>query len=267
VYAILTNLVKNAIKYSKEGAIEIGYILKTDSEVDERLVLSEVEVSRIPQLEFYVKDSGIGIPKDRQHAIFDRFVQADIEDEMARQGAGLGLAITKSYVEMLGGKIRVESEEDKGSCFYFTLPYNAESEEKRFIHNDKFSLDEKLHISNLKILIAEDDETSNILISINVKDISKEILIAATGKEAVEICRNNPDIDLILMDIQMPDLNGFKATRLIREFNKKVVIIAQTAYALSGDREKAIEAGCNDYITKPIKKKLLLEMIDMYFNK
>jgi len=110
VYAILTNLVKNAIKYTEKGSIEFGYNLKTDRE--------DVK------LEFYVKDTGIGIPKDRREAIFERFIQADIADEMARQGAGLGLSISKAYVEMLGGKIWVESEEGAGSTFYFTLPYH-----------------------------------------------------------------------------------------------------------------------------------------------
>jgi signal transduction histidine kinase len=112
VYAILANLVKNAIKYTVEGSIEMGYNLKSDT--------------RPGELEFYVKDTGIGIPKERHEAIFDRFIQADITNKMAHQGAGLGLAITKAYVEMLGGKIRVESEEGKGSTFYFTLPYNTE---------------------------------------------------------------------------------------------------------------------------------------------
>jgi len=253
VFAILTNLVKNAIKYSEEGVIELGYIKNGET------------------LEFYVKDTGIGIPKDRQSAIFERFIQADITDKMARQGAGLGLSITKAYVEMLGGKIWVESQEGVGSTFYFTLPYNGEPEEKNVAGNGVTSQEEKIQInpevSGLKILIAEDDETSEKLISINVKEFSKEIIEARTGNEAVEICRNNPAIDLILMDIQMPVMSGYEATRQIRQFNKDVVIIAQTAFGLSGDREKAIEAGCNDYISKPIKKDELLVLIQKYFNK
>jgi len=245
VYSILTNLVKNAIKFSDEGAIEFGYIKRGET------------------LEFYVKDTGIGIPKDRQDVIFERFIQADISDKMARQGAGLGLSISKAYVEMLGGKIWVESEEDIGSTFYFTLPYNAEPEEKKVVPAQK----EKDQIKDLKILIAEDDETSEMLISMTVKEFSKEVIKARTGNEAIEICRTNPDLDLILMDIQMPDLNGYEATRQIRQFNKDVVIIAQTAFGLSVDREKAIEAGCNDYMSKPINKDEILSLIQKYFKK
>jgi len=249
VYSILTNLVKNAIKYSKEGAIKFGYIKKGEF------------------LEFYVKDTGIGIPKARQSAIFERFIQADITNQMARQGAGLGLSISKAYVEMLGGKIWVESEEGNGSTFYFTLPYNAEPKEKNVVGNIVPAEEDKIQIKNLKILIAEDDEISEMLITIDVEKFSKEILKARNGFEAVEVCRNNPDTDLILMDIQMPVMNGHEATRQIRQFNKDVVIIAQTAFGLSGDREKAIEAGCNDFISKPINKDELLALIQKYFFK
>jgi PAS domain S-box-containing protein len=257
LFAILTNLVKNAIKYTNEGSIIFGYDI--------------VETLHATSLRFYVKDTGIGIQKDRQKFIFERFVQADIADKMARQGAGLGLSITKAYVEMLGGKIWVESEEGKGSTFYFTLPYNTDPNEKIVIENtvsdDGAEQKNNPGVSGLKILIAEDDKVSEILFDITVKMLSKEILKARTGIEAVEICRNNPDIDLILMDIQMPDLDGYEATRQIRQFNKHIIIIAQTAYAFSGDREKAIEAGCNDYISKPINQILLKELIKKYCNK
>lgn len=120
-------------------------------------------------------------------------------------------------------------------------------------------------MNKLKILIAEDDESSNQLISIFVKNCWKEILYVKTGTEAVEACRNNPDIDLVLMDIQMPEMDGYEATRQIRKLNENVIIIAQTAYALNGDREKSIEAGCNDYISKPIRKDRLLALIEKYF--
>ena len=121
-------------------------------------------------------------------------------------------------------------------------------------------------VADFNILVAEDDETSANFIAIIIKKRSKETLIATSGIEAIEICRKNPDIDLILMDVQMPEMNGYEATRKIKQFNKKVIIIAQTAYALSGDKEKAIEAGCNDYISKPIKKPELLALIQKHFN-
>jgi signal transduction histidine kinase/CheY-like chemotaxis protein len=252
-YSILSNLVKNAIKYTDKGSVEFGYDKK-----------SEI-------IEFFVKDTGIGISKDRQEAIFERFIQADIVDVKARQGAGLGLSIAKAYVELLGGKIWVESEKGKGSTFYFTLPYNAKAEEKIVVHNSVPLVKADNHfvpeVSKLKILIVEDDETSEMLITTDVEKFSKEIIKARDGFTSVEVCRNNPDIDLILMDIQMPVMNGYEATRQIRQFNKEVVIIAQTSFGLLGDKEKAIEAGCNDYIAKPIKKDELLSLIQKYFKK
>ncbi|RPI64406.1 MAG: response regulator [Ignavibacteriales bacterium] len=248
VYAILTNLVKNAIKYSNTGIIEIGYN-KRDGD-----------------LEFYVKDTGIGIPNNRHGAIFERFIQADIPGEWAQQGAGLGLSITKAYVEMLGGKIRVASQVGVGSTFYFTLPYNAVPINELVVQQIVPSENNDL-IRKLKILIAEDDKVSEMLIDRTLKTFGKEIIKARTGVEAIEACKKNPDIDLVMMDIRMPDMGGYDATRQIRKFNKEVVIIAQTAHGLYGDREKAIEAGCNDYIAKPINKAELLLLIQKYFGK
>ena len=247
VYAILINLVKNAIKFTSVGSIEFGYEKKGE------------------YLEFFIKDTGIGIPKDKQEVIFDRFVQAHSGDKRAFQGAGLGLAISKSYVEMLGGKIWEESEEGKGSVFHFTIPYNLVTKETNVIENVVSTDNEENKIKKLKILIVEDDEKSEILIEIIVRKFGKEILKARTGVEAVKACSNNPDIDLILMDIEMPEMDGYEATRQIRQFNKNVLIIAQTAFALIGDREKAIAAGCDDYITKPLKQTALMALLKKYF--
>jgi len=252
LFAILTNLVKNAIKYSDQGVISLGYDC--------------MGAGNTSYLQFYVKDTGIGIPKDRQKAIFERFIQADISDKMARQGAGLGLSITKAYVETLGGKIWVESEDGAGSVFYFTLPCNTKIRQKNVDQREVSSEKGDVRLPDLKVLLAEDDETSEILISLTIRDFSREILKADTGKKTVEICRNNPDIDLILMDIQMPDMDGFEASRQIREFNRDVVIIAQTAYGLRHDRGKAIESGCNDYVAKPVSKEKLLTLIQKYFS-
>ncbi len=241
--AILINLVKNAIKYTHKGTIEFGYGLKGE------------------YLEFYVRDTGIGIPEKRLQAVFDRFVQADIYDKNVYEGSGLGLSISKAYVEMLGGKIWVESEEGKGTTFYFTLPYETVN-----IVTSASEITEPVNkteqkIKKLKILIAEDDRYSDQHLTIIIRKFAKEILHARTGKETIEICHDNPDIDLILMDIKMPVFDGYQATRKIREFNKDVIIIAQTAYALEGDREQSLEAGCDDYIAKPIRKEKLMKII------
>lgn len=249
LYAVLTNLVKNALKYCDKGSIEFGYLMKGKN------------------LEFYVSDTGIGIPEERLHAIFDRFVQADIADKRAFQGAGLGLSISRAYIDMLGGKIWVESKEGEGSTFYFTIPWVTPATRMRDIGLNPGTKDEPIHPDNLKILLAEDDESSELLISIALKSYSKNIIKVCNGAEAVETCRKNPDLDLILMDVKMPVLDGYEATREIRKFNNQVIIIAQTAYGLAGDREKAIEAGCNNYISKPLEISALLNLIKNYFEK
>jgi len=253
LYSILNNLIKNAIKFTDHGSIKVGCSLK------EKL------------LEFYVCDTGIGIPADRKEAIFDRFVQADIADKRAFQGSGLGLSISKANVEILGGTIWVESEEHKGSTFYFTLPYdqeNTEEQQDRIVTSLHQNVSRKSNnVNGLKILIAEDDEVSDMLISIMTEQFGREILKADNGKSAVEICQNNSDINLILMDLKMPVMDGMEATRQIRQFNKDVIIIAQTAYGLTGDREKAIEAGCNEHISKPIRSEELKELLMKYFHK
>jgi signal transduction histidine kinase/CheY-like chemotaxis protein len=249
IFAILINLVKNAIKFTSEGFIEFGYRKK------EML------------LEFFVKDTGTGIRQEHKELIFERFRQGS--ESLARnyEGAGLGLSISKAYVEMLGGKIRVDSEPGKGSVFYFTIPYNPDKMPETVIEN-KVNSDFKEHqIKRLKILIAEDDEASGLLITNIVKAYCKTELKVKTGIEAVEACQANPDIDLILMDIKMPEMDGYEATRQIRQFNKDVIIIAQTAFALTGDKERALQAGCNDYISKPIDGNLLMEIIQKHFKK
>ncbi len=243
LYAILTNLVKNAIKFTEKGHIHFGYKKKGN------------------YLEFYIRDTGIGIPADRQEAIFERFVQADLSDRMAHQGAGLGLAITKSYVEMLGGKIQVESIEGKGSTFYFTLPYNFDNIMP--IEIVKTAVQDKTNPKgNYIILIAEDDTVSETLIAYAIESYAKELIRVQNGTDAVKVCRSRKDIDLILMDIKMPQMDGYEATKRIREFNDKVIIVAVTAYGLRGDREKALESGCNYYIAKPLQIEELLSILD-----
>jgi len=247
IYAILINLVKNAIKYTDGGKIEMGYVLKTSGHGH-----PGTNHNGSDMLEFFVKDTGIGIPEDRQTAIFDRFVQADIADKRAFEGAGLGLSISKAYIEMLGGTIWVESIEGTGSVFYFSIPYHPLHIAKTSTVISAKPNEAHTQLKKLKVLLVEDDETSQMLIRIVIDVFSREVLNATSGSEAVQICRDNPDIDLVIMDIKLPDMNGYDATRQIRGFNQDVIIIAQTSYSMTGDREKALQAGCNDYIAKPI---------------
>ncbi len=272
VYGILTNLVKNAIKYTERGSIEFGYKLVAEN-IHETVVETSHALSlpQDPFLQFYVKDTGIGIAADRHGAIFERFIQEDIHDVNARQGAGLGLAIAKAYVEMLGGEIWMKSEKGEGSTFYFTLPYNRVSQ----IPNKTTTLNHLPHqVDNdrsntptINILIAEDDETSATYLATLVAGFKRNIIHVKSGREAIDTCRNVPGIDLVLMDIKMADMDGYEATRLIRQFDSEVIIIAQTAYALAGDREKAIESGCNDYIEKPINRLQLIGLVNKYLSK
>ena len=249
---ILTNLIKNAIKYTKNGSVSFGCSLNTKGD--------------IKTIDFYVKDTGIGIPADRMDAIFNRFEQADIEDSQVYEGSGLGLAITKSYVEMLGGKISVYSKEGKGSKFIFSLPYRqnefTNTLETAYSNNKKFSL-----LSNLSILIAEDDDISKLFFKTILKNKIKTLTFANNGKETINKLKEAPDTDIILMDIKMPEMNGYIATREIRKFNKKVIIIAQTAFGLQGERKKALAAGCDEYISKPIDRDLLFEKIRLCIDK
>ncbi len=258
VYAILTNLVKNAIKYTEKGSIDVGVKLKP-------IVHDSGSNDKAFELVFFVKDTGIGIPVDRQEAIFDRFIQADIGDNRTYQGAGLGLAISKAYVEMLGGRIWVESELGQGSIFYFTIPYLVKKDDKVVAPQTEPTFSNLDETRKLKILIAEDDETSDKLLSMTLRKISYELLHTKTGVECVETFRNTDGIDLIMMDMQMPIMNGYVATRLIRQLSKEVIIIAQTAFGLAGDREKALQAGCNDYISKPIEQAVLIKIVRQYF--
>lgn len=246
IYAVLTNLVKNAIKFTKTGSIEFGCDMKGKF------------------LEFYVKDTGPGIPAEQKEIIFERFRQGSEMLSHSSEGSGLGLAISKAYVEMLGGKIWVESIIGQGSTFRFNIPYLRRAKMDEPLPT--FTEEAIRPTKELKILVVEDDETSQELFNVMIRPFADDYFQAINGIEAVKVCRHNPDINLVLMDINMPGMDGYEATRKIRKFNKEVVIIAQTAYALPEDREKAIEAGCNNYISKPIDRVTLIDLINQYLS-
>lgn len=243
---IVSNLLKNALKFTLRGEIRFGY--KYDNN----------------EINFFVSDTGPGVPEHKQHVIFDRFIQG--EDAISRpyEGAGLGLAIAKAYVEMLGGRISLISEVNVGSTFMFHLPKSLfltpeAQTEMNFQGENKTNI-----LNNKSILIVEDDPTSFLLLNEMVKDSSLKVYHAQAGSDAVTYCKSyNPD--LILMDIKLPDMDGYQATQKIREFNNDVKIIAQTAFALAGDKEKAIKAGCNAHISKPIRQDFLFAKIHELF--
>ena len=241
---VMDNLLSNAFKYSE---------VNTNVYVNIEILDNEIQVK--------VKDEGKGIPEKEIGHLFQPFKTTSVKSTAGESSTGLGLVSVKKIIETHGGKIWVESEVGNGSSFYFTLPYDAEKD-KVNTEGDGLNLD---NIPKLKLLVVEDEEMSDEFLSIISFDISSEILHASSGTEAVKICRDNQDIDLILMDIRMPDMDGYTATREIRKFNKEVKIIAQSAYVFAEGKEKALEAGCDDFLPKPIEKKELLKKVNKFF--
>jgi PAS domain S-box-containing protein len=243
---ILSNLIGNSLKFTEHGYIKFGYVVEKNS------------------VRFYVSDSGIGISADQHLKIFDRFYQVENKASRQYEGTGLGLAICKSYVELLGGKIWLTSEIDKGSVFYFTIPFNlsdllSQPEENLIVENTKY-----IGSCNKTIIVAEDNEMNYYLIRAMLSGLGLNILHAWDGSEVVDICKKNTEIDLILMDMKMPVMDGFEATRNIKEIRPDLPIIAQTAYALTGDPDKMIAAGCDAYLAKPINKDKLISLVNSY---
>jgi len=242
---VILKILNNAFKFTDNGQIGFGYKLKSGN------------------LEFYISDTGIGIAPEHHKRIFERFYQ--VETSLARQfeGTGLGLSIAKAYVEMLGGKIWLNSVLGRGTAFYFTIPY---------IQSGVINIADtpiplmKTGISNSKntILVAEDEETNYFLITQFLSLMNLNILHARNGKEAVDICQSRSDICLILMDIKMPVMDGYTATREIKRQFPEIPVIALTAYTYESDREKALGCGCSDYLSKPVKKDILIETISKY---
>jgi signal transduction histidine kinase/ActR/RegA family two-component response regulator len=240
---ILMNLINNAIKFTEHGEVSFGYTTKNSSEIS-----------------VFVKDTGIGIAPEKHHVIFERFRQVDSKNTKIQSGSGLGLSITKAYTEIMGGNISVESEEGKGAEFVVTfplVPVNNSPSNKVFEKKE-----EPIAVSNGNriILVAEDEDVNWYLIEQVLSRYNYKLFRAENGLEAVEFCKNNKDIDLVLMDIKMPVMNGFDALEEIRKINPKLPVIAQTAYALSGDVER-IKSVFDDYITKPINRQILIEKI------
>ena len=240
VRQVLYNLLKNAIKFTDNGHIKFGYSLADN------------------ELEFYVEDTGIGIDADLHNKIFELFHKVGHDNKRIYEGVGLGLAICKGNIELLHGRIWVDSKPFTGSKFYFTIPYEP-VDEREPIKMNNTDIIEKLN--DLTVLVAEDDEINYIYIREIFRGTGAVILHAVNGKEAVEMVQNNDKIGIVLIDIKMPVMNGYDAIKKIREIRPHLPIIAQTAFALSDEMLKAVNAGSNDYISKPFKKEQLLDMV------
>ena len=246
---ILVNLLKNALKFTLQGYIEYGF----HAEI----------VNGHQVILFYVKDSGIGIREEDKEIIFDNFRQVDDTNTRLFGGTGIGLSVARKYSEMLGGKIWVESTYGVGSTFYFTIPHPVPSIVPK---TPRIAIDPSMppKFTGKTILIAEDEISNYELLIIYLEDLDVNTLWAKDGEEAVSICGSNSNIDLVLMDIKMPKMNGLDATTIIKKTRPNLPIIAQTAFVLHGDDEKAFEAGCNDYIGKPIKRRDLYTLLAKY---
>ena len=242
--SIVSNLMKNAIKFTQAGSVELGCYKEND-----RLV-------------FYVSDTGIGIPAEKTDRIFERFVQADSSNSRQHEGSGLGLAIVKGYVDLLEGTIQVVSKAGHGTKFTFSIPYlPAETADSTASVN--ISEDRTLP-KGLKILIAEDDYASYLYLHKTLADSAVSIIRTLSGEDTVKCVREDASISIILMDIKLAGMSGLEATRKIREFNTTIPIIAQTAYSLYGDREHALNAGCTDYLSKPVDRLELKRLLVKY---
>ncbi|RLD77794.1 MAG: hypothetical protein DRJ10_11340 [Bacteroidetes bacterium] len=242
---VLTNFLSNAVKFTDKGVIEFGYQLLPNNKIL-----------------FYTKDTGIGISKEQQDVIFKRFGQ--VEDTYTRnyKGTGLGLAISQSIINLLGGEIWVDSEQDKGSNFYFKIPADImhnQNMSKALVQYDHFDWNSKI------ILIVEDDEMSSKLLKSILEDSSAKILVVKNGQAAIDLVKKQ-NLDLILMDIQLPELNGFEATKKIKSIKEELPIIAVSAYAMQEEIDKSKEFGCDLFISKPLDINYLLNKMDEYLN-
>jgi two-component system CheB/CheR fusion protein len=245
---VISNLVNNAIKFTDTGFIEYGFKLWDRD-----------------QLKFFVRDSGIGIPEKMKDKIFDRFYQLEEHQQKNHGGAGLGLAICKNIINLLGGTIWMESDVEEGSCFYFQIPIRDVPEKLKSISQIKNDIS-KPNWSNKRIIVAEDDHINFVYIQEVLSRCGAKVIHAKNGTEAIDLAELGNRIDLILMDIKMPEIDGLEASRYISKARPEVPIIALTAFAMEGDKSKCLRAGCIDYISKPIKKKELYTIVDKYIH-
>jgi PAS domain S-box-containing protein len=245
---VLSNLISNAVKFTRQGSIRFGYNL-----------------DKAGNLECIVEDTGIGISPENQNTIFDRFTQIDQSHSRKHGGTGLGLSISKLIVEALGGRIWVESELGKGSCFRFVIQAEIATLEKETKQVAKVVTTSHIWPGRT-ILLVEDDDLNSLFIHEMLSDTGLNIIRAKDGIEALDIVFSHPEIEIVLMDLQMPRMDGYECTRKIKEIRKSLPVIAQTAYAFSSEKKECFAAGCNDYLVKPIVPETLLVLINKYLD-
>jgi CheY-like chemotaxis protein len=255
----LTNLIDNAIKFTEKGHVYISVSLQDhDGQAF---------------LQFDVEDTGIGIPQEKLPVIFDSFTQVDSAASRKYGGTGLGLAITRQLVQLLGGRISVVSTQAKGSIFTLEIPTGVQWSDvntqvwNKYLPvdeiNERLETEKGLVMYNGKVLVAEDNPSNQKLIAILLQKMGLEVTLADDGLEAVEQCAHQT-FDIILMDMQMPNLNGYDATRQLRSQGVQTPIIAVTANAMTGDEQKCMSAGCDGYLSKPIDRSKLNELIEQH---
>ncbi|MGE5395301.1 MAG: response regulator [Candidatus Saccharibacteria bacterium] len=240
---ILTQLTDNAIKFTTRGSVTVGCRINEN------------------ELLFFVRDTGVGIHEHSRQQIFEYFMQENTASNRGYEGSGLGLTIARGFINLLGGRIWMESEKGKGSTFYFSIPLEQPRHSKHHRQAGRGAAGKR---QKQTIVIAEDDDTNFFYISILLKSDSLTLLHAHNGTEAVELCNDHPETELVLMDLKMPEMDGFEATRLIKSQRKDLPVIAVSAYSGSEEQQRAIEAGCDEFITKPIKKELLLQKLEEF---
>ncbi len=248
---VLTNLIGNAIKFTEKGSVEFGYIIRPDEKY----------------LKFYVKDTGIGIPNDKQGIIFSRFRQVDDSSSRKYGGTGLGLAISKGLVDLLGGEIWFESNDNKGSKFYFTIPYVSVLSIQSKIITSEQDISNNYNWQGKKILIVEDDESSFVFLKHLFNKTNITILYATNGSIAIKLYQEYPDIDLILMDLNLPEVSGYDATIKIKKINPALPIIALTAFNSEETEEECQKIGFDKFLTKPYNEEIILKTVNDFFTR
>jgi CheY-like chemotaxis protein len=243
---IISNLLNNALKFTEKGFIELGFDIENE------------------KIKFYVKDTGIGIPPDKQQIIFERFQQSDENIGKKYGGTGLGLAIIKGLVELLQGEVWLESKVNSGSYFIISIPYKAGSGKTKPLLKKGIVTD--TDFKDKLILVVEDEETNFNYLRLLLQKHRARIVHAAKGEDAIALSMENKDIKLIILDVNLPDMNGYEIARRIKKIRPQLPILAHTAYAQEEDREKCLKNGCNDYISKPAFPEELLIKIKNLIN-